>query len=211
MDPIAKSGYTLPNRLARITLESLEEILTPKGMERLLLLAHLPQLVENYPAANLQRGFDFAEMAAVNLALEEMYGPRGGRGMALRAGRATFGRALGNFGALAGVEATAFRMLPLGRRLRVGLSALARIYSEISDQISSVEETGREFHYIVERNATCWSRSGEEKPVCFMMVGILQEALNKISGGREFRVDEAECQAMGAKACRFVIRKEPLA
>jgi predicted hydrocarbon binding protein len=210
MDPIAKSGYTLPNRLARITLESLEEIVTPKGMERLLLLAHLPQLVENYPAANLQRGFDFAEMAAVNLALEEMYGPRGGRGMALRAGRATFGRALGNFGALAGVEATAFRMLPLGRRLRVGLSALARIYSEISDQISSVEETGREFHYIVERNATCWSRSGEEKPVCFMMVGVLQEALNKISGGREFRVDEAECQAMGAKACRFVIRKEPL-
>lgn len=210
MDPIATSGYKLPSRLARITLESLEETLTPKGMERLLLLAHLPHLVENYPPANLQRGFDFAEMAAVNLALEEMYGPRGGRGMALRAGRATFGRALANFGALAGVEATAFKMLPLGRRLRVGLTALARIYTEFSDQTSRVEETGGEFHYIVDRNPTCWSRSGEEKPVCYMMVGILQEALIRISGGKEFRVDEAECQAMGAKACRFIIRKEPL-
>lgn len=210
MDPIASSGYKLPNRLARITLESLEEILTPKGMERLLLVAHLPHRVENYPAANLQRGFDFAEMAAVTLGLEEMYGPRGGRGMALRAGRATFARALANFGALAGVEAAAFKLLPMGRKLRVGLGALARIYSETSDQESHVEETGHEFHYLVERNAMCWSRSGEEKPVCFMMVGILQEALHTISGGKEFRVDEAECQAMGAKVCRFVIRKEPL-
>lgn len=210
MEPIAKSGYTLPNRLARITLESLEEILNPKSMERLLLAAQLPNLVENYPPANLQRGFDFAEMAAVNIALEELYGPRGGRGMALRAGRATFGRALAGFGALAGVEATAFKLLPMGRKLRVGLSALARIYSEISDQHSRVEETGHAFHYIVDRNATCWSRAGEEKPVCFMMVGILQEALNKISGGKEFRVDEAECQATGAKVCRFVIRKEPM-
>ena len=210
MEPIPTSGYTLPNRLARITLQSLEEILTPKGMEQLLGLAQLPQLVDNYPPANLERGFDFAQYGALNLALEELYGRRGGRGLALRAGRTTFAGALSHFGALAGVEALAFRMLPAGRKLKVGLSALARIYSEISDQRSSVEETAHEIHYLVHRNAVCWGRAGEEKPVCYMMVGILQEALNRISGGREFRVDEADCQAAGGRVCRFVIQKEPL-
>ena len=62
MEVIPKSGYTLPNRLARITLETVEELLTPKGMESLLALAHLQHLIGNYPAANLERGFDFAEM-----------------------------------------------------------------------------------------------------------------------------------------------------
>ncbi|MEX1248707.1 MAG: 4-vinyl reductase [Anaerolineales bacterium] len=210
MDPIPKSGFTLPNRLARITLQSIEEILTPNGIEKLLSLAHLSHLIDHYPAANLERGFDFAEMGAINMGLEEMYGPRGGRGMALRVGRTTFSQALGNFGALAGMEAIAFKLLPAGRKLKVGLYALARIFNQISDQRSSIEEKKDEFHFIVHRNATCWGRSGEEKPVCYMMVGILQEALQRISGGREFRVDESECQAAGGKVCRFIIHKDPI-
>ncbi|MEX2160503.1 MAG: 4-vinyl reductase [Anaerolineales bacterium] len=210
MDPIPKSGYTLPNRFARITLQSIEEILTPKGTEQLLGLAHLSHLVDDYPAANLERGFDFAELGAITLGLEEMYGPRGGRGMALRVGRKTFSQALSHFGALAGVEAMAFRLLPAGRKLKVGLYALARIFSEMSDQTSGIEEKQREFHYLVHRNATCWGRSGEDRPVCYLMVGILQEALHTISGGREFRVDEAECQAAGGKLCRFVIHMDPI-
>ncbi len=210
MDPIPHSGYTLPNRLARITLQSLEELLSPKGMENLLVLAHLPKLIDSYPPANLERGFDFADYGALNLGLEEMYGPRGGRGMALRAGRSTFTAALSRFGALNGVEATAFKVLPPGRKLKVGLSALARIFTEISDERSHVDETRHEFHYVVERSAACWGRSGEDAPVCYMKVGILQEALSRISGGHEFRVDEFECQAAGSKVCRFVIQKEPI-
>jgi len=210
MEAIPKSGYLLPNRLARITLDSVEELLTSKGMESLLTLAHLPYLIGLYPPANLERGFDFAELGALNLGLEEFYGARGGRGLALRVGRTVFANALSHFGALAGVEAVAFKMLPANLKLKVGLGAVARIFTDFSDQISSVEEKPLEFHYLVHRNAVCWGRSAEEKPVCFMMVGILQEALNRISGGREFRVDEAECIATGAKLCRFVIQKEPI-
>lgn len=211
MDAIPPSGYKLPNRLARITLQTIEELLTPKGMETLLTLAHLQHLIQNYPPANLERGFDFSEMGALNLGLEEYYGPRGGRGLALRAGRMVFNNALSHFGALEGVEAAAFRILSMNLKLKVGLGALARIFSDFSDQPSRVQEKSPEFHYLVHRNSVCWGRSGEEKPVCFMMVGILQEALNRISGGREFRVDEAECLAAGGELCRFVIPKEPIA
>lgn len=210
MDAIPKSGYTLPNRLARIALESTEDLLGVQGMHRLLQLSQIPNLIDNYPPANLERGFDFADFAALNLGLEEMYGPRGGRGYALRVGRKTFADALSQFGALAGTGHSAFTMLPLGLKLKIGLGAMARIFSEISDQSSRVEEKPHEFHYLIERNAVCWGRRGEDKPVCYMMVGMLQEALNRVSGGREFRVDESECQAAGGAVCRFLIQKEPL-
>lgn len=210
MNTIPKSGFTLPNRLGRITLQVVEELLSPKGMESLLALAHLQDFIGSYPEANLERGFDFADMAALNLGLEEFYGPRGGRGLALRAGRTIAANALSHFGALAGVEALAFKILPENLKLKVGLGALARIFSDLSDQASRVEEKADEFHYLVHRNSICWGRSGEEKPVCFMMVGILQEVLNRISGGREFRVDEAECLAAGGRLCRFVIQKGPI-
>lgn len=210
MDPIPKSGYALPNRLARITLLVLEDMLGANGLHALLNTAHLSSLIDNYPPANLERGFDFADYAAINLGLEEMYGARGGRGLALRAGRAIFADALGNFGALVGTGDAAFKILPLITKLKISLPALARIFSEISDQITQVENRQHAFHYIVLRNPVCWGRSGQSGPVCYLQVGLLQEALHRISSGHEFRVDEAECRAAGADACRFVLLKEPL-
>jgi predicted hydrocarbon binding protein len=210
MKVIPKSGYRLPNRLGRIALETVEELLTPKGMESLLSLANLTDRIGNYPPANLERSFDFAELGAINLGLEELYGPRGGRGLALRAGRTIFANALSHFGAMAGVEAVTFRMLPRNLKLKAGLYAIARIFSGFSDQLSSVEEKPHEFHFIVHRNSICWGRSNEDRPVCFMMAGILQEALNRLSNGEEFRVDESECLATGGKVCRFVIQKKPI-
>lgn len=86
--------------------------------------------IENYPPDNLDKGFDFAELSAIGSSLEEMYGPRGGRGLALRAGRATFSDALRNFGALAGAADLAFVVLPLQSKLRIGLPAFAKIFSQ---------------------------------------------------------------------------------
>ena len=86
MEPIPKSGYYYPNRFALITLNALEEVMGKNGLNAILNLAHLPHLIDNYPPANLERAFDFADYTAINMALEEMYGPRGGRGLALRAG-----------------------------------------------------------------------------------------------------------------------------
>lgn len=210
MDPIPKSGYALPNRLARITLLVLEDMLGAKGLQALLKTAHLDRLIDNYPPANLERSFDFADYAAINLGLEAMYGARGGRGLALRAGRAIFDEALGNFGALAGTGDAAFKILPLNAKLKLALPAMARIFNEISDQATQVESHPHAFDYIISRNPVCWGRSGESGPVCYLQVGLLQEALHRISGGHEFRVDEAECMAAGAEACRFVLLKEPL-
>lgn len=210
MDPIPKSEYYYANKIARITIHALEDVMGKNGLNAILNLAHLPHLIDNYPADNLEREFNFADFSALNLALEEMYGPRGGRGLALRAGRAAFADSLRNFGALAGAGDLAFKVLPLQAKMRIGIPAMAKIFSQISDQYSTVEERENEFIYTIHRCPVCWGRSGVDRPVCFVAVGLLQEGLKWLSGGNEFRVNESKCIAMGEEVCEFTIQKTPI-
>jgi predicted hydrocarbon binding protein len=210
MDPIPKSGYYYPNKAGKITLESLVNVMGKNGLNAILNLAHLTNLIDNYPPDNLAREFDFSDLSAINQALEEMYGPRGGRGLALRAGRATFSDVLRNFGALAGVGDLAFRVLPLQTKLRIGIPAMARIFSQVSDQYSTVSEVENDFIYTIHRCPVCWGRTGLDKPVCYIAVGLLQEGLKWLSGGNEFRVNETKCVAMGETECEFYIQKTPI-
>ena len=210
MEPIPKSEYNYANKIARISIFALEDVMGRNGLNAILNLAHLPHLIGNYPPDNLNREFNFADFSALNLALEEMYGPRGGRGLALRAGRAAFADSLRTFGALAGAGDLAFRVLPLQAKLRIGIPAMAKIFSQISDQYSTVQEFDDVFVYTIHRCPVCWGRHDSDKPVCFIAVGLLQEGLKWVSGGSEFRINESKCVAMGDEVCDFVIQKMPI-
>jgi predicted hydrocarbon binding protein len=210
MEHIPASNWYYPNKFTRIALKAYEEIISKNGLSAILNLAGLSRLIENYPPDNLEREFNFADFTSIHIALEEMYGPRGGRGMAQRAGRATFNDVLKNFGALAGVGDLAFKVLPLQSKLRIGLPAGARIFSQVSDQLTTVEEAENEFIWTIHRCPICWGRHDAEKPVCYISTGLLQAMLMWISGGLEFRVNESKCLAVGDEFCEFVIKKEPI-
>jgi predicted hydrocarbon binding protein len=211
MSPVQKSGLYYPNKFGLIILKSLEEVMGKNGLNAILNLAGMSNYIESYPPDNLDKGFDFSELSAIGTALEDMYGPRGGRGLALRAGRATFSDALKNFGALAGVADLAFVVLPLHAKLRIGVPAMAKIFSQLSDQLSTVEEKDNEYLYTIHKCPCCWGRHNADKPVCFIATGLLQEGLKWVSGGNEFRVNESKCIAVGDDVCDFVIQKEPIA
>ena len=143
-----QSGYYYPNKFARITIEAMEEVMGENGLKAILNLAGLSHLIGNYPLDNLEKEFDFADYTALNVALEDMYGPRGGRGLALRAGRATFAQGLRAFGALAGVGDLAFKVLPLNAKLKIGVPAMANIFSQFSDQLRFIISTSQAGHYL---------------------------------------------------------------
>jgi hypothetical protein len=207
MESIPKSGFFYPNKAALILLESLESVLGENGLKAILNLAHLPDLIANYPPDNLERQFDFADLSAICWAVEELYGPRGGHGLALRGGREVFVDVLQNYGALAGVGNPAFQMLPLSTRLKIGLPVLARILSQISDQQVTVEERADAFIFTVQRCPYCWGRNSLDEPVCYMGAGLLQEGLKWLSGGCDFAAVETKCKAMGDPACEYTIHK----
>lgn len=210
MEHNQKSGLNYANKIVRIALRAFEDIMGKNGLNAILNLAHLPHIIDNFPPDNLEREFDFADFTAINKALEDMYGPRGGRGLAMRAGRAAFAESLRNFGALAGVGDLAFKVLPLQVKLRIGIPAMAKIFSQISDQYSTVEERDNEFIYTIHRCPQCWGRTGVDKPVCYIGLGLLQEGLKWVSGGNEFRVHETRCMAMGDTVCEYTIIKAPI-
>ena len=210
MKIIPESGYYNSNKFARILIESIKEITGKNGVNAVLNYSNLSSLVDNYPPDNLDRAFDFAHFSMIIQALEEIYGKRGGRGLALRVGRTTFDDVLKDYGALAGVGDLTFRVLPIQMKITIGLQAMAKIFSEKSDQISSVEELDDSYLYTIEQCPVCWGREKEEYPVCFYMVGLLQEGLNWVSGGKEFRINESKCVASGDDICEFTIYKQPI-
>jgi predicted hydrocarbon binding protein len=210
MEPVEKSGYYYANKFALIMLDALEDVLGKNGLKALLNLSHLPELIDNFPPDNLHKEFDFSDVSAINQGLEEIYGPRGGRGLALRAGRATFADSLKNFGALAGASDLAFKVLPLSTKMRIGVPSMARIFTQVSDQHSTSQERDDVFVYTIHRCPVCWGRHDQDKPVCFIAVGLLQEGMKWLSGGKEFRVNESKCVAMGDNVCEFIIEKTPM-
>lgn len=209
MERIKESGLFSANKFARITFSAYEDVLGKNGFNTILNLAGLSHWVDNFPADNLERKFDFADLSSLYLALEELYGPRGGRGLALRVGRVTFTDFMKNFGALAGLNAPEFKILSLKTRLELSLLAASRIFSKMTDQTTTVTETEGEYIWLTHTCPICWGRTNLDKGICFSTIGFLQAMLSGVSGGLEFKVTETKCQAMGDKFCEIVIQKEP--
>lgn len=83
---VPRSGYYYPNRLGRAYLQALEEVAGRYGLNALLNLKGLQQYIQELPPNDLQRQFDFAYFSRLSQGLEEIVGPRGGRGLAPQAG-----------------------------------------------------------------------------------------------------------------------------
>ena len=201
------SGLYYPNRLARYFLMAMEDVMGKSGLGMVMNLAGFE--TTQLPPDTLAREFDFAYLAALNVALEEMYGARGGRGLALRIGRSCFAQGMKTFGALAGVSDAAFKALPLESRCRLGLTALADIFSNFTDQKTTFSENDRNYELAVEVSPMAWGRTAD-KPVCHALVGILQECLRWVSNGHEYYVTETECRAAGSESCVFTVNKKPI-
>ena len=205
-----RSGYYNTNTFALVTLKAYEEITGRNGVNAILRNANLPHLINNYPPHDREKVFDFADYSSVTQSLEEIYGRRGGRVFALRAGRATFNELLASYGSMVGVSDLAFRLIPLKVKLKIGINAMAKVFNMVSDQETAVYERPNSFYYAVKRCPVCWGRSGENLPVCFSQVGLLKEGLHWISNGLEFNIKEVQCRAMGNEVCAFEIKKEPI-
>ncbi len=201
--------YYYPNKMGRLVLLAMEEIIGRTGINAILNLSGLSQYINNYPPNNLDLQFSFNNLSEILLSLEDLYGARGGQGLALRSGRACLKYGLREFGPFLGVNDLAFRLLPLHMKLRVGAEAFALSFNELTDQVVRLEEEIDRFLWIIERCPLCWNRKADG-PACHLAVGILEESLLWVSGGRHFTVEEITCIAAGDPTCTISIDKEPL-
>ncbi len=198
-----------PNMLGQIILLGLEEVLGDSGLEAVLKHADLVHLVQNFPPDNLDRDVPYTQISKMMSSLEAVYGARGGQGLAVRSGRACFKYGLRQFGQLIDISDQDFRLLPQNTKIRQGGRIFAGIFNQNTDQQVRLEEDEESFYWHMTNCPLCYHRH-EDNPACHLAVGTLQEALNWVSGGKFFNVQETLCVAKGDPSCAISIEKVPI-
>ena len=205
-----KKTFAYPNRMGRIILTITQGLTSAEDYSRLLELAGLSEYVAHLPNADLERGFSFAAVSALQQAAETLYGVEAGRAFNLKVGQGCLQGGLSEFNPLLGIADLPTRILPLGLKLHVGFDMFAMVFNRFTDQVVTLSENDKSYQWIIERCPVCWDRHSDG-PCCHLAVGILQSGLHWASGGRDFQVTETACVAMGAEACVIDIPKRPLA
>ena len=81
--------------------------------------------------------------------------------------------------------------------------------NQFSDQVVRVDDMPDTLHWNIKRCPLCWGRQLKE-PRCFTAMGLLEESLIWLSGGRSYLVEQTACYAAGDSQCAFTIEKKPL-
>lgn len=204
------SGRTClyPNKLGRVVLMALEELLGRSGVHQALAIAGLSHLIDNFPPQNSDLAFPSDHLPAIHQSLDALFGQRGGRGVALRAGRACFKYGIAEF-APGLISTPAFKCLPLNKKMEVGSRALLELIEQYGETVVKVIEEKDAMTWELTHCPVCSGRQSDA-PCCQLLVGLLQESLFWLSGGKNYLVEEQACIASGAPACSFRIARSPL-
>lgn len=201
--------YFLANKFGRIFYLALEEVASGEALNAILSSARMHHRLGSYPPNNFAAEFPFEELVQIQQAMEELYGPSSGRALAAEVGRACFRIGAEDLNPVLGLTDLALRILPLRMRFKVGLEVVAHMFERFSDQRVQLEEDEDHFGWVVEPCAVCWGRR-TDTPCCDLLVGLLEEAVYWLSGGKRFYVEEISCIAAGDPTCTILVGKRPL-
>jgi len=204
---IPDSGFTYPNLFIRIFLQSLEDVAGENGVKTILNMAGQPNLIGNYPPANMEGLFDVARYSMIMATVDDLYGDKGAQLMATRAGYANFKVAIASMGDPLGVITESFQSKPVVEKME---SALAMVRSIITrTKTTSIPRTeDGQFLYAVEHCPVCYGRT-TSTPRCFITAGLLQEAIRWATGGLVFDVKQVKARSCGDASCDYVIPLTP--
>jgi predicted hydrocarbon binding protein len=205
-----KTDSELAMHMGSIVLSAMEEVIGRGGVSTVLELASFPAIYQDRSASDETRSLSFEAVGRMQSALEEIYGQRGGCGVALRVGRVCFKYGLHEFGTRLGLTNADYRLLPLSNKLRVGSASVAEFFNQFSNQMVQFKAGQDQLLWDVHCCPLCFGRHTHE-PACHLTVGFLQEFLYWASGGKIFHVEETRCMACGDEVCTLLIDTRPLA
>jgi hypothetical protein len=132
------------------------------------------------------------------------YGVRAGQGLALRTGRATFQALIRQHGEGLGLTNLTYRLQPTRQKLFHGLRVLSEWFENVE-----IAENQSGWSWSTRSCPEC-DGTAANHPVCYLMIGFLQEYFQWASAGKNYRVEELECAAAGQPACIFQIYRQPV-
>jgi predicted hydrocarbon binding protein len=201
--------YSCTDRMGRIILLGMEEIIGRDEVFSVFTQAALTQVAE--PDLPYKGGLDFSfqMLPQLQASLEKTYGISAGRGLAIRSGRACFRHLLREFGAEMGLTDLEFRLLSLPDRLKFSIRAMAALINQHTGLHAAFEMDDNCLYWTIERSPTNRANHND-KSVCHLIFGLLQETLSWTSGGKIYQMDEANCIERSDPCCKIRIRKNPI-
>ncbi len=198
-----------PNRISRIILLAIRDVVDENAWDAVLATARLTDLAEVLPPADFEAGLSFEEVGRLSEAVESIHGIREGRRLMRQAGQASFQYWIAGFERSIGFADFALRLLPMGFRVRLGLEVMAEIFNRYSGQHVTLDSDEENFFFVLDRCGFCW-RPQTTTPACSFIVGLLDEVLFWFSQGTRLQVEETSCIACGDAACTMSVGKVPL-
>jgi hypothetical protein len=204
---IPVSGYTYPNIFIRIFLLSLEDVAGENGVKTILNLADQSDLIGNYPPANMDSEFDIAHYSMIIAALDELYGVRGAKILATRAGHAVFNESFKAIGDPFGINSESYQSKTVEEKIECGLAYVLAAFT--GKKPSSIPRTDdNHFLFSVQLCPVCWGRT-TDTPRCFLTSGLLREAIRWATGGLLVPVTQVKAHSCGDATCDYVIPIKP--
>ncbi len=208
-----------PRQLGRVLHQAMEEVLGKAGLCSLLqadrgsgLEALDPSLSSDAMGNEfLEEGgrFSASKLSHILGTLEQQYGSAAGKGLALRVGRACFQYGLREFGECLGLTTTSFRLRPFPIKLNKFAGAVAGLFSSTGEEPVRIERGEGKLRWHMHHCPFCGERHSQEAG-CLLPVGLAEEALYWLSGGKIFSVEEVACIARGDPACVVQVDETPL-
>ena len=197
-----QESQLLPIRFFRQFLALLNTELGHEGLVSIMEKASLPAEYADLQAVSHYNATTAAETyAQIQRAMRFYYG-RGARGTLIRIGRLLWPRLLETASLAEKAQAQLVRTLPPSMRSKPTLELLARFMREHPEGVTV--HTLDLDPLLVDHAAAVTADQHEVLPICYVTVGLIQEALFWASG-REHDVEERACRATGAEKCEFKI------
>jgi hypothetical protein len=195
--------------IGRIGNSAVYEILGQEEVDKITELACSAIYPDKDFPSNPLGKFPFDRVDQIQTTLEQVYGSRAGNGLSERVGRACLKYCLRDYGYGLGVTSSAFRLLPLPRRVLVGFEALTPIINQLSDHKVSLEHDKKNTYIHIELCPDCGKKQLKSTG-CAVMLGFLNETLDWISAGKCVLSEGRNCIVCSDNQCTKKFNLIPL-
>jgi predicted hydrocarbon binding protein len=204
----------IPSLLLNILFTQVDEMMGRRSLIMLLRQAGLAEYIDNVPPLGDTPSITVEQYSKLLANIYDIFGMRGARPIFLRGGRLGAAELRKQRPAQFAVVGTALKLLPNAKRMQIVLGKLAEQGEEMYGAIYHLDEKEDAFFLDIAECPYCAEitrRSKEQnkpvsKPVCYIPAAIIDEMMEWATGQKHL-VEEVECIAQGAPACRFRVGK----
>ncbi len=174
------------------------------SLEEILGLEQVQKISEHTLPLSGQFPFSLAQVMEFQKVLEAVYGVQAGRGLALRSGRAWMKYSLRFLREELGWNRAEFRLLPRHVRIHRGLEGLASWMGQNFKEKFLVTRSPEGWLWQIHDCCLEIDPNGD-LPCCYWMIGVLEEALQRLGDGKIFLVRAISSPRQEMPVCLFEI------